>query len=40
MKHGERIFLRISIQGFNSQNDLDKLYSALEEIIKTTDLIF
>ncbi len=40
MKHGERIFLRVSIQGFNNQNDLDKLYSALEEIIKTTDLIF
>ena len=39
MKHGERIFIRISVQGFNNQHDFDKLYAALEEIIKTTDLI-
>ncbi len=32
-------FLRYSVQGFNSQADLDVLYSALEQIIATTDLI-
>lgn len=32
-------FLRYSVQGFNSQADLDVLYSALEQVIATTDLI-
>jgi isopenicillin-N epimerase len=32
-------FLRYSVQGFNSQADLDELYSALQQIIATTDLI-
>jgi isopenicillin-N epimerase len=32
-------FLRYSVQGFNSQRDLDALYSALQQIITTTDLI-
>ena len=32
-------FLRYSVQGFNSQADLDALYSALEQVIATTDLI-
>ena len=32
-------FLRYSIQGFNSQEDLDYLYFALNEIINNTDLI-
>lgn len=33
------IYLRYSINAYNSQEDLDILYKALEEIIKTTDLI-
>ncbi len=33
------IFLRYSIQGFNDQNDLDKLYAALEEILSGTDFL-
>lgn len=33
------IYIRYSINGYNSQEDLDKLYKALEEIIATTDLI-
>jgi isopenicillin-N epimerase len=33
------IFIRFSINAYNSQADLDILYNALEEIIKTTDLI-
>lgn len=32
-------YIRYSINAYNSQADLDKLYSALEEIIRTTDLI-
>lgn len=39
MPHGEDVFLRVSIQGFNDQNDLDKLHAALEEIVKEQDLI-
>ena len=31
--------LRYSIQAFNSQEDLDILYDALKDIIRTTDLI-
>ena len=31
--------LRFSIQGFNNQGDLDKLYQALEEIISKKDLL-
>jgi isopenicillin-N epimerase len=34
MPHGDLVFLRYSIQAFNSQNDLDVLYNALVEIIK------
>lgn len=33
------IYIRYSINGYNSQQDLDKLYDALDEIIQTTDLI-
>jgi isopenicillin-N epimerase len=33
------IYIRFSINAYNSQADLDILYKALEEIIKTTDLI-
>ena len=33
------IYIRYSINGYNTQADLDILYNALEDIIKTTDLI-
>ncbi|MEO0045839.1 MAG: Isopenicillin epimerase [Bacteroidota bacterium] len=33
------IYLRYSINAYNTQEDLDILYKALEDIIKTTDLI-
>jgi isopenicillin-N epimerase len=33
------IYLRYSINAYNSQEDLDILYKALEDIIKMTDLI-
>lgn len=32
-------YIRYSINAYNSQEDLDRLYKALEEIIQTTDLI-
>ena len=35
----EQVYLRFSINAYNSQKDLDILYKALEEIIVTTDLI-
>jgi isopenicillin-N epimerase len=38
-RQDEKRFIRYSIQVFNSQKDLDKLYNALEDILKTTDLI-
>lgn len=39
MRHGERTFLRYSIQAFNDQSHLDHLYNSLQEIISGTDLI-
>ena len=39
MKHGDRIYLRYSVNAFNSQADLDKLYNGLQEIIAETNLI-
>jgi isopenicillin-N epimerase len=32
MRHEQRVFLRYSIQAFNTQQDLDRLYAALIEI--------
>lgn len=34
MSHGSESLLRYSIQGFNTQEDLDVLYGALEDVIK------
>jgi isopenicillin-N epimerase len=39
MQHGDATYLRYSINGFNSQADLDTLYMALKEIIDVTDFI-
>ena len=39
MRQDEDIYMRYSINGFNSVQDLEALYSALTTIIKTTDLI-
>jgi isopenicillin-N epimerase len=39
MRQDERVLIRYSINAFNSQSDLDKLYAALSEIIATTNLI-
>lgn len=39
MPHEDKVYLRYSIQAFNTQTNLDTLYNAVEDIIKTTDLI-
>ena len=39
IRQEEKSFLRYSIQVFNSQKDLDVLYAALEDVLKTTDYI-
>ena len=39
MPLNDGFYIRFSINAYNSQEDLDILYKALEEIIKTTDLI-
>jgi len=39
MRHADKTYLRYSLNAFNSQNDLDRLYVALKEIIETTEFI-
>lgn len=39
MRQEEKIFIRYSINAFNDQKDLDKLYNALKEILADTNLI-
>ncbi|MGL2964964.1 aminotransferase class V-fold PLP-dependent enzyme [Flavobacterium sp. XGLA_31] len=39
MPLNDKVYIRYSVNAYNSQTDLDILYNALEEIIKTTDLI-
>lgn len=39
MPHGNNVYLRYSINAFNEQKDLDVLYSAVGDIIKTTSFI-
>lgn len=39
MRQDEKVFIRYSINAFNSQEDLDRLHAALDEIIRTTDFI-
>ena len=39
MRHDEDAYLRYSINAYNSQADLDRLYMALKEIIEVTDFI-
>jgi isopenicillin-N epimerase len=39
MRHADKVYLRYSIQAFNTQQDLDVLASALKDIIATTSLI-
>ncbi|OJW84592.1 MAG: penicillin epimerase [Bacteroidetes bacterium 46-16] len=38
MRQDEQIFLRYSINAFNTQDDLDRLYEAISEIIKAGEL--
>lgn len=39
MRQEKYVFLRYSVQAFNTQNDFDKLYDALKEIILQTDFL-
>ena len=39
MRHGDKVYLRYSINAFNSQQDLDKLFAAVKEIKKETNFI-
>jgi isopenicillin-N epimerase len=39
MRHGEAVYLRFSVNGFNSGNDLDKLHDAVKDLIKRGELI-
>jgi len=39
MRHGDKVYLRYSINAFNSQKDLDILYEAVKEIRSKTNLI-
>ena len=39
MRHGDKVYLRYSINAFNSQQDLDKLFAAIKEIKSKTSLI-
>lgn len=38
-EHGKDVYIRYSVQPYNSQNELDSLFSALEEIKKGTNLL-
>lgn len=39
MRHDDKVYLRYSINAFNSQQDLDKLFAAIKDIKNTTGLI-
>jgi len=39
MRHGDKVYLRYSINAFNSQQDLDNLFAGIKEIKSKTDLI-
>ncbi len=39
MRHGDKVYLRYSINAFNSQQEMDKLFDAIKEIKKETNLI-
>ena len=39
MRHEQKIFLRYSINAFNTQDDLDRLFAAMSEIVKAGVLV-
>ncbi len=39
MRHGDKVYIRYSINAFNDQQDLDKLFSAITDIKKNTTFI-
>lgn len=39
MRHGQKVYLRYSINAFNNQQDMDILFAALRDIKKTSNLL-
>jgi len=39
MRHGDKVFIRYSLNAFNTQKDLDTLFDAIKDIQKKTSLI-
>ncbi len=39
MRHGDKVYLRYSMNAFNSQKDIDVLFDAIKDIQKTTTLL-
>ena len=39
MRHGDKVYIRYSIQAYNDQADLDRLFAALTDIRSSTDII-
>jgi isopenicillin-N epimerase len=39
MRHGDKVYLRYSLNACNSQKDLDVLFDAIKDIQKKTTLI-
>ena len=39
MRHGDKVYLRYSINAFNSQQDLNILFAAIKDIKNKTTLI-
>lgn len=39
MRHGDKVYLRYSINAFNDQGDMDKLFAAIKDIKNNTAFI-
>jgi isopenicillin-N epimerase len=39
MRHGDKVYLRYSINAFNSQEDMNSLFAAIKDIKATTGLL-
>jgi isopenicillin-N epimerase len=39
MRHGDKCYIRYSIQAYNTQQDLDRLLEVLTDLKKNSDLI-
>ena len=39
MRHGDKVYLRYSINAFNSQEDMNSLFTAIKDIKATTGIL-